>query len=75
MKKLLEFLIKGVVPDEDVSIEEEIEGESHFFSIKVPTDSVGLVIGKAGKTIKAIRNLVKVRATLEKKGVSIDIKN
>lgn len=75
MKELLEFLIKGIIPDKDISVEEKIEGESHFLSLKVPADSVGLVIGKAGKTIKAIRNIVKVKATLEKKGVSIEIKN
>ncbi len=75
MKELLEFLIKGIVPGEDVSIEEEIEGDNHLFSIKVSPESTGLLIGKAGKTIKAIRNIVKVRATLEKAGVSINIKN
>jgi predicted RNA-binding protein YlqC (UPF0109 family) len=34
---------------------------------------MGLIIGKRGKTIRTIRNLLRVRATLEKKGVSVAV--
>ncbi|PIP57013.1 RNA-binding protein, partial [Candidatus Woesebacteria bacterium CG22_combo_CG10-13_8_21_14_all_45_10] len=39
--------------------------------LKVPPEDMGLVIGKGGTTIKAIRNLIRVRATLEKRGASV----
>jgi len=55
------------------TVEEVSENDRVTLTIKVPAESTGLVIGKGGKTIKAIRNLIKVLATLEKKGVFIQI--
>jgi predicted RNA-binding protein YlqC (UPF0109 family) len=56
------------------SVEERTEDNDHInLVINAPQEIIGLIIGKGGKTIKAIRNLIKVRATLEKKGVSISI--
>lgn len=73
MKDLLEFLAKSVTGDEKIEVtEEELEGQTTL-TIKAPKEKIGLLIGKAGKTIRALRLLVKVRATLEKKGVTIDV--
>lgn len=73
MKDLLTFIVKGIIGKDNFEIAEETEGESTHFLIKAPEDSVGIIIGKEGKTIKAIRSLLKVRATLEKKGVSVSV--
>ena len=34
---------------------------------------IGLIIGKNGKTIRAIRNLLRVRAAIEKKAVFVSV--
>ena len=73
MKDLLTFILKGVTGKKDLEIVEETEGESTHFLVKAPEDSVGIIIGKEGRTIKAIRSLLKVKATLEKKGVSVSV--
>lgn len=73
MKKLLEFIVKGVLGDNKFSVSESVEGNFVNLSIKVPPENMGFIIGKEGKTIKSIRNLLKVRATLERKGVSVSI--
>lgn len=73
MKDLLEFLAKSVTGDEKVEVSEESEEGQTVLTIKAPKDKIGLLIGKAGKTIRALRLLVKVRATLEKKGVTINV--
>ena len=73
MKDLLTFIVKGITGKKDLEIVEETEGERTHFLIGAPEDSVGIIIGKEGKTIKAIRSLLKVRATLEKKGVSVSV--
>lgn len=73
MKELLAFILKGITGKKDLEIVEESEGERTHFLVKAPEDSVGIIIGKEGKTIKAIRSLLKVRATLEKKGVSVSV--
>ncbi|OGM57618.1 hypothetical protein A3E46_02570 [Candidatus Woesebacteria bacterium RIFCSPHIGHO2_12_FULL_46_16] len=66
MKELLTFILKGITGKE-IPVEESSEGERINFVITPPEDLIGIVIGKGGKTIKAIRNILKVRATLEKK--------
>ncbi|MBI2066030.1 KH domain-containing protein [Candidatus Woesebacteria bacterium] len=71
MKDLLTFIVKGIIGKDNFEIAEETEGERTHFLVKAPEDSVGIIIGKEGKTIKAIRSLLKVRATLEKKGVGV----
>jgi len=73
MKQLIEYLVKGIVGTEDFEIEEtEADGRVEFI-IHANPDYVGKIIGKGGKTIKAIRNLLKVRATLEKKAVGLSV--
>ena len=73
MKDLLEYIITGVVGKKNFEIEEKEEADRSDFEVKVDPSFFGLVIGKGGKTIRAIRNLLKVRATIEKKGVNISV--
>lgn len=73
MKELLEYIIAGIIGKKDFSVTEEVEGDFVRLMVKVPTEDTGLVIGRGGATIKAIRNIIRVRATLEKKGVSVNI--
>ena len=73
MKDLLNFLIKKVTGIDDFEISETTEDNYTRFTIKTKPGTAGLIIGKGGKTIKTIRNLLKIRATLEKKGVNISV--
>ncbi len=73
MKDLLEFLLKGILGKEEVEVvETESEGRVDY-TIKTAQENVGMIIGKGGKMIKTLRNLLKVRATLEKKVVFLNI--
>ncbi len=67
MKDLLDFIIKGIIPDQKFSIEEESTDNDSKLSLKVEPEAVGVVIGKGGRVIKAIRNILRVKAALEKK--------
>lgn len=77
MRKLLEFLIKKILGNEEFKIEETKDiGESRngiHFMIKTDPKYIGLLIGKKGKTIKNIRNLIKVRAIIEGKMVNLSV--
>ena len=73
MKELLTFLLEKITGNKDIKIEESEEEGRVDYLISAPEDIVGMIIGKGGKTIKAIRNLLKVRATLEKKAVSVSV--
>lgn len=63
MKELLSFIIKSIVKTpEKVSIsEEEAEGLVKF-TISLPKEDIGMVIGRQGKTIKAIKTLLSIQA-------------
>ncbi len=73
MRDLLEFLVKSITGDTKFTIEEAEQDGRVDYLIMAPKEFVGMIIGKEGKTIRAIRNLVKVRATLEKKAVSVSV--
>jgi len=73
MKKLLKHIIKELLQKEDFTIEEEKDGSHTNFTVKLDKDDIGMIIGKSGNTIRSIRNLVKVKATLMDKSVSVKI--
>lgn len=73
MKKLLEFILTGIVGDKNFEIEEGEDSSSPSFLVKTPSETTGIIIGKVGKTIKAIRTLLRVKATLEGKGVYVSV--
>ncbi len=75
MKDLLEFLVRSLVdqPDE-VRIEsfEEDDG-TVVFEIGVADDEVGLVIGRGGRTINAVRSVIRAASIKDEKRVLIDV--
>ena len=73
MKDLLNYLLKGVLGKEKFEIEESEEEGRIIYAIKTDPKNIGLVIGKGGNMIRALRNILKVRATLEKKAVSLNV--
>ena len=70
MKDLLEFIIKNIL-GKDVKFEilEEDNGSLVTLTVKTKDEDGGMIIGKQGKIIKAIRNILRIKAVLEKKKV------
>jgi len=66
MKQLLEFIIKGITakPEEVIISESEEEG-SLILKLKVADDDFGTIIGKGGRTVKALRDVLRLRAQKE----------
>jgi uncharacterized protein len=73
MKDLLTFLIKNITGSTDFTVDETKEEGKVSFFVKANPEVVGLIIGKEGKTIKNIRRIVSVRATLEDKVINISV--
>lgn len=77
MKELLEYILEGITGSKSFEIVESFSKDklSDFINIEIQADPkiIGLIIGKSGNTIRAIRNLLRVRATLEKKGISVSV--
>lgn len=73
MEELIKYLIEEVTGINDFSIEQTSEDGKVIFTVNVIPEYVGLVIGKGGKTIKAIQNLLRIRGKLEKRSVFINV--
>lgn len=73
MKDLLDFLLKNVLGEEKFEVSETEDAGRIIYTIKTDPKNIGLVIGKGGHMIKALRNLLKVRATLEHSAVSLNV--
>lgn len=60
-KDFLEFLIKSLVdhPD-DVKVDRKVDEMGVLLSLNVHPEDMGQIIGKAGSTARAIRNLVRI---------------
>jgi predicted RNA-binding protein YlqC (UPF0109 family) len=72
MKELLEFIVKSLVSKpKGVKITQETEGEIIRLTFKVDPEDMGLIIGRQGRIIKAIRTLIRTRGLAEKKKVQL----
>lgn len=71
MSKLLDFILKEIAGKDKFEIKETKDQDLVQLEILAKPEVLGLIIGKGGKTIRAIRNILKVRATLDKVGVRV----
>lgn len=74
MTDLLDYIVKSLVSNpKAVKIEEiEEDGVVHL-NLTVAPEDMGLVIGKSGQTIRAIRKLLVARAMAENQGTRVNL--
>jgi uncharacterized protein len=70
----LAFIVKELVdfPD-DIRIEEVEDDQGVVLELTVHPDDVGKVIGKRGRTAKALRALVRAAGALDDEDVTVEI--
>lgn len=74
MKDLLNFIVTSLVTKpEAVIIDEQKEDGMVNFNLTVDPSDMGLIIGKSGQTIRAIRKLLTVRAIAENVRVNLQL--
>ncbi len=73
MKDLLSYILEQTVPEADVSVTSEEEDGFVRLTVTVPQEYMGKVIGKGGKNISAIKQILKIRAIKESKKVEVDV--
>lgn len=73
MKEILETIILNIVDNkESVAITEKVEDKTVLYEVKVAEADMGRIIGKQGKTAKAIRMVMKSVAGKEHKRVVVE---
>lgn len=76
MKDLVEYIVKNLVTVPDaVSVTETSSEDGVNLLLKVDPSDMGLVIGKSGQTIKAIRRLVLIRAMTDNLRVNLELED
>ena len=73
-KDLVEYLIKSLVDNTEAAqiTEAEIDGRT-VITVKVDSSDMGRVIGKDGRIIKSIREIVRAYSAKNHAKVSVDI--
>ncbi|MGZ6792898.1 MAG: RNA-binding protein [Mycobacteriales bacterium] len=71
LENALEHLVKGIVDNpDDVSVDMVNGRRGRTLEVRVHPDDLGKVIGRAGRTAKALRT---VMAAIGGKGVRVDV--
>lgn len=73
-EEVLDFVAKHLVDNpDDVQINRVENGEKVVLELRVHSDDMGKVIGKRGRTAKAIRTMIKAAATREGSDTTVEI--
>ena len=71
LEEALEHLVKGIVDNpDDVTVDMVSGRRGRTLEVRVHPDDLGKVIGRAGRTAKALRTVV---AAIGGKGVRVDV--
>jgi hypothetical protein len=74
MTELLTQIIKQIVDKPDEVVVNELQGErSLVIEIRVATDDIGKVIGREGRIINALRQIVKAAAGKHARRISVEL--
>lgn len=70
---LFEIVSLLVDKPEEVIVEEKNEDGIIYFSVNVAKEDMGKVIGKEGKIIRALRNVMKIPAIKQNQRINISL--
>ena len=75
MKDLIEYLARALVDDPEAVRVESYEDEDGtvVYELHVAEDDVGKVIGRGGRTVNALRTVVRAAGTGEGRRVLVDV--
>lgn len=74
MKELIEYIAKSLVDDPDSVHVTEVEGEqTSVLELKVAKEDLGKVIGKQGRTARAMRTILGAASTKARKRAVLEI--
>jgi predicted RNA-binding protein YlqC (UPF0109 family) len=74
MKELITYIARALVDNPDkVSVFEVESGRTSIFELTVSKEDIGKVIGKEGRTAKAMRTIVNAAASKVRKNYILEI--
>lgn len=74
LESLVQFIAERLVHDPaDISVDSEFRGGTVYINLRVPESEMGRVIGREGRTAKAIRTLVSIAGSRHNVHARLDI--
>ena len=73
MQDALEYILKNILENDNFTIDEDDNEGFITYTIHAPQDQIGKIIGKGGRTINSIKNLLKIRAIKEGKKIDVQV--
>jgi hypothetical protein len=74
MRELITFIARALVDDPDRVEVTEVEGEqTSVIELKVAKEDLGKVIGKQGRTARAMRTILSAASTKQRKRAVLEI--
>ncbi|MDO8270243.1 MAG: KH domain-containing protein [Candidatus Levybacteria bacterium] len=74
MQELLEYILKEMYGNPEITVTSSEEEEGNLIlTIHAPQSEIGRIIGKGGKIINAIKQIIKIQAIKENKRVEINV--
>jgi predicted RNA-binding protein YlqC (UPF0109 family) len=73
MQQLLEYLVKELTGSDEIKVEHSEEDSVNVYTISAPQSVMGLLIGREGKIIRAVRSLARARAIVDQVGIAIKL--
>ena len=74
MKELIEYIAKALVDNpEDVLVSEVVGDQTSVLELKVAKEDLGKVIGKQGRSARAMRTILSAASTKLKKRTVLEI--
>jgi predicted RNA-binding protein YlqC (UPF0109 family) len=76
VKELVEFLCRELVEDpESVQVSESFDERGSTYRVTVAPGELGKVIGRGGRTAKAIRTVVRAAASRHQQSARVDFED
>lgn len=73
MQELLEYLTQEITGNSQIKVQQTDSGDLQIYTITAPKEVMGILIGKDGKTIRAIRSLARARAIVDQIKVAVKL--
>ncbi|MPZ14768.1 MAG: KH domain-containing protein [Chloroflexi bacterium] len=73
-REFIEYVARMLVrSDDDIHLTESVEGNVVVYTLKLPSDEVGRVIGREGRIIRSIRSLLRAAAARQGARIVLEV--
>ncbi len=73
MEELLRYIVEGLIDSKDITISKRSGQHSITLNLRVPPSEAGKVIGRNGRVVKAIRDVLAIMAARQHKRVHLEV--